>query len=105
MEQEENEREGYVEILFEYKGSRKILYLRPSGVCERIQEELRCMGLTHAVVMLSVLPEETDCYFLQRWCAKWKAYVDVDSTEQVVEGDRLSVVHNPAFESIEAVVS
>lgn len=63
------------------------------------------MGLTHAVVMLPMLPEETDCYFLQRWCTKWKAYVDVDSTEQVMEGDRLSAVHNPAFESIEAVVS
>ena len=90
--------------LFEYKGSRKILYLCPSKVCKRVQEEMQCMGLTDAVVILSVMPEKTNCYYLQRWYAKWKAYVDVDSTENVVEGDRFSIVRNPAFESIEAVV-
>ena len=70
----------YVEILFEYKGSRKILYLQPSKACERVQEELQCMGLTNAVVTFSVLPESTDCYFLQRWCKDWKVYVDVESS-------------------------
>ena len=48
---------------------------------------------------LSVLPKSTDCYFLQRWCEEWKAYVDIESTDQVIERDKLSVVHNPAFES------
>ena len=63
-----------VEILFEYKGSRKELsqelYLRPSTVCESIQKELQCMGLTDAVVKLSVMPDKTDCYFLQRYDAR-----------------------------------
>lgn len=102
---EGNTREGYVEVLFEYKGSRKVLYLRPSQACECVQEELRCMGLTNAVVTLSVLPETTDCYFLQKWHSKWKTFVDVDSTDQVVESDRLSVVHNPVFECNEVMVS
>jgi len=102
---EGNTQEGYVEVLFEYKDSRKVLYLHPSQACECVQEELRCMGLTNAVVTLSVLPETTDCYFLQKWDSKWKTFVDVDSTDQVGESDRLSVVHNPALECNEVTVS
>ena len=103
MEGKENEREEYVEVLFEHKGSRKILFLRPSKVCKCVQEELRCISLTNAIVTLSVLPKSTDRYFLQRSCEEWKAYVDVESTDQVIERDKLSVVHNPAFESNEAL--
>ena len=44
------------------------------------------MGLTDAVVTLSVQPEEImQLLFSTKWCVKCKIYVEVNSTEQVVE--------------------
>ena len=31
-------------------------------------------------------------YFLQKWCSKWKEYVDVENKRDVKEGDKLTVV-------------
>ena len=103
MEGKENEYEEYVEVLFEYKRLRKILFLRLSKACECVQEELWYISLTNAVMILSVLPKSTDCYFLQRWFEEWRAYVDVESMDQVIQRDKLPVVHNPAFESNETL--
>ena len=105
-EDHEEELEKYVEVLFEYKGSNKILFLRPSQACERVQEELRCIGLSDAVVTLSVLPGPTDCFFLQRWCEKYGKFVDLEScADQILQNDRLSVTRSPIFsEPNEAVM-
>jgi len=98
--------EKYIEVLFEYKGSKKILYLPPSKACERVQEEMRCIGYSDAVVTLSVMPGPTDCFYLQRWCEKYKTFVDIESCEdQIVDNDRLSVTRSPMYSetSIEVV--
>ena len=96
----DEENEQAVEVLFEFGGSRKELFLRPSTACERIQEEIRCLGYTKAVVNLSVLCSKEDDFLLQRWCKKWDTFVDVECVEQIVNKDRLTVVRNPVSHAV-----
>ena len=42
--------DAIVSVLFEFKGSKKELILSVSSICERVQEELMCLGVPEAVV-------------------------------------------------------
>ena len=53
------------------------------------------VALSSAVTTLSCQSQEgntTEKYFLQKWCSKWKEYVDVENKREVKEGDKLTVV-------------
>lgn len=79
----------------------KELYLRPSSACERIQEEIRCLGYTEVVVTLSVFCSKEDNFLLQRWRKKWDTYVEIDCVDEILNKDRLTVVCNPVSHAVD----
>ena len=88
------EEDPTLEVLFEYKGSRKELLLPVSTVCDRIEQELQGLGVSGATVTLSpgLAKAQDNSFFLQRWCSKWGAFVNIDSVYELRGDDRLTVV-------------
>ena len=89
-----------VEVLFEYKGSRKALCFQVSTVCDRVEQELRDLGVAEPDVNLSagvVKPdgENPNSFFLQKWCHKWKDFINVENVSEIHGDDRLTVVRKP----------
>ncbi len=74
-------KEEEIEVLFEYKGSRKSLSITRGNVCSRVQLLLRAFGESGAVVSVS----SSSCgaslfesmFLLQKWSTKWSDFVDV----------------------------
>ena len=86
-----------LDILFEYKGSRKPLRrVRRECVVEVIKEELVRYGDTAAVVQLSG-EGSTDgsVYLLQKWSDVWGTYVDVEEIDDLEDKDKVTVVPMP----------
>ena len=83
-----------VEVLFEYKGSRKELILPVSTLCDRVEQELEGLGVSGATVTVSPGSAQTEddnarTFFLQRWSSKWGTFVNVESVCEIGGGDRL----------------
>ena len=94
-----------VEVLFEYKGSRRELLLPVSTLCDCIEHELQGLGASGATVSLSACPSQNDddnsrSFFLQRWSDKWGAFVNVESLKEIHGDDRLTVVRKPVSSPI-----
>ena len=90
-----------MEILLEYKGSRRQLQITdPDDLFEIIEESLKKTGWSGFLALQtdseSDLAELTDVYFLQRWSHKWSTFVDVADAEEIQSGDRLTVVAKPS---------
>ena len=96
--------EDLLEVLFEYRGSKREIIVEPSHLCKDVANELEIKhGISRPTVSLSAsaatrgsssLPRgnTAEKYFLQKWCSKWKEYVDVERASDVKEGDKLTVV-------------
>jgi len=94
-----------MEVLFEYRGSRKELAVGSLGnLANVVTAELRQLGRTRAVVLTGddTLPVTTDrrqsppeVYLLQKWSPLWDCYVDVRHSNDVKDGDRLAVLARP----------
>ena len=89
-----------VEVLFEYKGSRRELLHPVSTLCDRIEQELEGLGVAGATVTLCAGSSQTDDddsprFFLQRWSSKWQTFVNVESICDIHGDDRLTVVRKP----------
>ena len=88
-----------VEVLFEYSTAdyRCIISTQQSKLCRNIEYHLRQAGVSEPeVAVLSYTArrerfEERTRFFLQRWDSHWRCYVNIDSLEEVVDGDRLTV--------------
>ena len=91
-----------VEVLFEYKDSKRKLTLIPEQVCETITEELaNRFGIKNVVVYLSK-PLSSNASFnppeqflLQKWSSTWQSFVDVEHTDEIEDRDRLTIVTMP----------
>ena len=97
---EDMDEDRMVEVLFEYKGSRKVLCFQVSSVCDRVEQELRDLGVTEPNVNLSAGlakpdSENPNCFFLQKWCRKWGAFINVENIDEIHGDDRLTVVRKP----------
>ena len=87
--------DAIVSVLFEFKGSKKELILSVSSICERVQEELMCLGVPEAVVAPYDQLPPGEGFILQRWIAKWNSFVNVQSVYEIKDEDRLTVVRKP----------
>lgn len=89
--------ESVVTVLFEFKGSRTELDITPSNICTAIEEELGQMGFGGAVVTLSSkICDGPDHFFIQRWCKKWDAFVNLNHIRELKERDKITVTPNPS---------
>ena len=97
------------EFLLEFQGSK-----RPFDVtnlfetCEMVECQLKALGVKAKVVLASEIspnsaagPDGASTLLLQRWSSKWEAFVDVNSSVDLSNGDRLTVVPRPRFQSPE----
>lgn len=75
-----------IEVLLEYKGSRRTITCPVASLRDRI---LVVLGLPDTFGK----PESN--YILQRFSSKWQTFVDVTKIEdEVLDGDRLTVIPN-----------
>ena len=94
-----------LEVLFEYRGSKRELIVESAHLCEDVESELEVThGISRPTVALSAAAftssskdscttlTERSYFLLQKWCSKWKEYVDVEHTKDVKERDKLTVV-------------
>ena len=93
-----------IEILFEWKGSRRTIKCAVEELCDRISQLLVSFGHLNALVLSSNVDSELkdsakEVFLLQKYCSKWKTFVDVDFEGEISDGDRITVVANPALES------
>ena len=96
LDEEYVQRHSLIDVLFQFKGSSKVLTLSPHDACPYIQQELRNMGFEGAVVTLSSkVSVEPNHFFLQKWSRKWETFVDVETIQQIAQDDKLTVVPNP----------
>ena len=108
MEPGEIDQDRMVEVLFEYKGSRRVLCFEVSTVCDRVEQELRDLGVTEPNVNLSAGLAESDnhsSFFLQKWCSKWEAFINVESIDEIHGNDRLTVVRKPSSSPVKVISS
>jgi len=95
-----------MEVLFEYPAAeyRCVISTQKSKLCREIEHHLRRIGVAEPnVAVLSYtltggrerFGERTN-FFLQRWDTDWDCYINVDSLEEVIAGDRLTVARRLA---------
>ena len=85
-----------MDILFEFKGSKSSMKCKRSQIKELIYSKLEALG--HSIPNPKPHPStSTDDFqfILQRYCSKWETFIDVDATESIVNGDRLSITLIP----------
>ena len=83
---------GYIQLLFEYRESKRCLRVNRSNVCETIEKELSRFGQTVSKVSLSEDCGSSNSLLLQKWCTAWDTYVDVETVDDVDDKDRVTVV-------------
>jgi hypothetical protein len=79
-----------IEVLFEYERSKTMLKCTRSEIKGNIQAKLETLG--HYPKAASSSEASDDNFILQKFSKKWDTFVDVDSLDSVVTGDRLSVI-------------
>ena len=86
-----------MDVLFEFEGSRKAVKVTKESLLHVIETELKSFGYVVRVVLSGGEAEEgwDGCYILQRWSPRWMSYVDVQSVDEVMEEDRLTVIPRP----------
>ena len=94
--QQDAELEAELDVLLEIDGSRGQLKVTCDTAFTVIERELGRLGLDISVVPLGMdisdQQERTKTpYVLQRWCSKFKTFVDVTDKSQFKDGIRLTV--------------
>ena len=86
-----------MEILFEFKGSRRTIKCTArTELRDRICGELDALGVADSSVGFAhESGSSSRAYILQRFSSKWNTFVDVDKAEDILNGDRLTVVPTP----------
>lgn len=89
-----------MEVLLEYRGSRRqITVSGGESITECVTTELRRVGRSSASVYTAdhnlQNTEERDVYLLQKWSPQWDCFVDIRNTNEIHDGDRLTVVPKP----------
>ena len=89
-----------MEVLLEYRGSRRqITVSGGESITNCVTTELRRIGRAGANVYTAdhnlQNTEERDVYLLQKWSPQWDCYVDIRNTNEIHDGDRLTVVPKP----------
>ncbi len=98
-------KEEEIDILFDYKGSRKDCKATHSTLCKSIEHQLRSFGECDPdpLVLSGCCPEpeakvdQQAIFLLQKWSVKWNAYVNVDRVEEINDQDRVSVTRKPSM--------
>jgi len=94
-----------MEVLFEYKQSRRRLNPPSSEVLlDFLLAELKSFDKDAFICGIQETTGSADFakasrgtgYLLQKWSSKWETYVDVGSVDEVVNGDKLTVVLQPS---------
>ena len=107
--QQDAELEAEFDVLLEIDGSRRQLKVTFDIAFTVIERELRRLGLYINVVPLGMYisdqQERTKTpYVLQRWCSKFKTFIDVTDKSQFIDRIRLTVsgLARPGSSSIPA---
>ena len=97
------------EFLLEFQGSKRLFDVTNLfETCEMVQCQLKALRVKAKVVLASEMspdsaagPDGASTLLLQRWSSKWEAFVDANSSVDLSNGDRLTVVPRPRFQSPE----
>lgn len=95
------ERKPTMEVLFEYRGSRRQLSASSGeNLLECVTTELRRVGRSRAQVYtasvdLRTIDNSGEVYLLQKWSPQWGCYLDVNRASDINDGDKLAVVMKP----------
>ena len=83
--------------MFEYKGSKRTIKCTAAvELRDRICGELDALGVTDSSVGFAhESGTSSRAFILQRFLSKWNTFVDVDKAEDILNGDRLTVVPSP----------
>ena len=68
-----------MEVLLEYKGSKRVIKCANTELCDRVQSDLRALGNPNAHVYLAghqLAPSSND-FILQRFETKWNSFVNI----------------------------
>ena len=92
-----------MELLFEYSEYRCVLRTNKSRVCKDVEGLLKKAGVTNLSVLAFITNmggikaggKKLTTFFLQKWNSDWRCYINVDSLEDIDNGDRLTVVKFP----------
>ena len=95
-EQEQGAVEQWVDVLFEFGGSRREVNLNVANVCGALVEELKRHGISNPVVTCLSSRASSGDFFLQKWDKKWQDYVDVQYPTELNRGDKITVVKKQA---------
>ena len=86
-----------MEVLFEYKGSKRTIKCSTRELRDRVCGELDALGVTDSSVGFAHESGTSNrAFIIQRFSSKWNTFVDVDKAEDVLNGDRVTVVPSPA---------
>ena len=84
-----------LELLLEINSSQKELHVSQDELVYTIEREIGLLGINGVLVYFSCPRGERlatkTVYILQRWSDKWDSFVDVTNTDQIVDGDHLTV--------------
>ena len=89
-----------LELLFEFRGSRRRIIGNHSNICQLIELELKRFGQTTARVQYSGDCGGCNSFLLQKWSTAWNSFIDVESAHELEDRDRITVVLcSPSAES------
>ena len=74
-----------MEVLFEYKGSKRTIKCTSSELCDRVCGELNTHGVSDATVGFA--GTSTKKFILQCFSQKWNDFIDVDKLADITNGD------------------
>ena len=91
-----------LEVLFEMNGSRKVLCVGRNEIVYTLENEIGLLGIDGILAYFSCVRGQSagtkKVYILQKWSDKWNAFIDVTDTDQIVDGDRLTIIPQDAAE-------
>ena len=82
-----------MEVLFEYKGSKRTIRCDATELCDCVCGELNTLGITGASI--GYAHESGKAFILQQFSSKWNTFIDVGKAEDVSNGDRVTVIPRP----------
>ena len=93
-----------IEVVFEFKAYTRVLRTTKAKLCREIEQHLRRVFAADDPYVLSTCPstcptgsalphsrERINIFYLQRYNAKHDRFVNIDSVEEINEGDKISV--------------
>lgn len=84
--------EQWIDVLFEFEGSRREVNVNVANVCNCLVEELKRHGISNPVVTCLSSRANSGDFFLQKWDKKWQEYIDVQYPTELNRGDKITVV-------------